>query len=55
VYVVFDPNDSLAAAARIGSAGKFSRIPCDVWRVRRLENRWYTVFFYTYTDWEHCS
>ena len=55
VYLVFDPNDSLASAARIGTPGKFSGIPCEVWRVRHLENHWYTVFFYTDTDWEHCS
>ena len=46
VYLVFDPNDSLAAAAaRTGTPGKFSGIPCKVWRVRHLENQWYTVFF----------
>lgn len=45
VYLVFDPSDSLAAAARIGTPGKFSGIPCEVWRVRHLENQWYTVFF----------
>lgn len=55
VYLVFDPNDSLASAARIGSPGQFTGIPCEVWRVRRLEHQWYTVFFYTDTDWEHCS
>jgi len=55
VYLVFDPNDSLAAAARIGSPGKFRGIPCEVLRVRRLENQWYTVLFYTDTDWGHCD
>jgi len=55
VYLVFDPNDSLAAAARIGSPGKFSGIPCEALRVRRLENQWYTVLFYTDTNWEHCN
>jgi hypothetical protein len=55
VYLVFDPNDSLASAAKIGSPGKFSGIPCEVLRVRRLENQWYTVLFYTDEDWEHCN
>ena len=55
VYLVFDPNDSLEVAARTRIPGKFSGIPCEVWRVRHLENQWYTVFFYTDTDWEHCT
>jgi hypothetical protein len=54
VYLVFDPNNSLASAARTGSPGKFSGIPCEVVRERRLENQWYTVLFYTNEDWEHC-
>jgi len=55
VYLVFDPNDSLAAAAKGNSPGKYSGIPCEVPNVRRLENHWYTVLFYTDTDWNHCS
>jgi hypothetical protein len=55
VYLVFDPSDSLAAAAKSRSAGKYKGIPCEVPHVRRLENRWYTVLFYTDTDWNHCS
>ena len=55
VYLVFDPNDSLAGAARTGSPGKFSGLPCEVLRVRRLENHWYTALFYTDTNWEHCG
>ena len=55
LYLVFDPNDSLASAARTGSPGKFSGIPCEVLHVRRLETQWYTVLFYTETDWEHCN
>jgi hypothetical protein len=42
-YVVFDPTDSLSAAAKSRSQGKFSGIPCDVDRVRRLESHWYSV------------
>jgi hypothetical protein len=55
VYLVFDPNDSLAAAAKSHSSGKYSGIPCEVHIVRRLERQWYTVLFYTDTDWDHCS
>ena len=55
VYLVFDPKDSLAAAAKSRSPGKYSGIPCEVPSVRRLENHWYTVLFYTDTDWNHCS
>jgi hypothetical protein len=55
VYLVFDPNDSLASAARIGAPGKFNGIPCEVPHVRRLEHQWYTVLFYTDTDWDHCN
>jgi len=55
VYLVFDPNDSLAVAAKSHSPGKFSSLPCEVYRVRRLENEWYTVQFYTDTAWNYCG
>jgi hypothetical protein len=55
VYVVFDPDDSLASAARNHSPGTYSGLPCEVVRVRRLENRWYSVLFYTDTDWDTCK
>jgi len=55
VYLVFDPKDALSAPATDRSHGTFSGIPCEVYRVDRLENGWYTVFFYTETDWDHCS
>jgi hypothetical protein len=50
VYLVFDPSDSLAAAARSHSAGKFRGIPCEVPRVRWLERSWYSVEFYRSSD-----
>jgi hypothetical protein len=53
VYLVYDPSQKLAAAS--GKSGKFPGIPCDVYRVRGLSNNWYTVWFYTETDWEHCG
>jgi hypothetical protein len=54
VYLVFDPTDSLSAAAKSHSPGKFRGIPCEVPLVRRLEGRWYSVVFHTDTDWHHC-
>lgn len=51
VYLVFDPTDSLAAAAKSHGAGKFDGIPCKVPRVTRLESHWYTVLFYTDEAW----
>jgi hypothetical protein len=50
-YLVFDPGDSLSAAAASHQPGKFNGIPCEVYRVRRLESHWYTVLFYTDEDW----
>jgi hypothetical protein len=55
VYLVFDPDDSLSKAAQSHSPGKFSGVPCEVPRVRRLESHYYSVLFYTDTDWEHCN
>jgi hypothetical protein len=55
VYLVFDPADSLAVAARSHSAGKFTGVPCPVSRVRRLEADWYSVQFYTDASWGQCS
>jgi hypothetical protein len=55
VYLVFDPDDSLSTEARGHSPGKFSGIPCEVLRVRRLESHYYSVLFYTDTDWGHCN
>jgi hypothetical protein len=54
-YLVFDPDDSLRAAAERHSPGKYDGIPCKVPDVRRLEDRWYVVRFYTDTDWNHCG
>jgi hypothetical protein len=55
VYLVFDPSDSLSTAAKSRFPGKFRGIPCEVYRVRRLESHYYTVLFYTNTDWGHCE
>lgn len=53
-YLVFDPSDSLATAAKARSQGRFTGIPCVVPRVFRLENQWYGVRFYTDEDWQNC-
>jgi hypothetical protein len=53
-YLVFDPNDSLSSAARNRAEGKFAGIPCEVHRVRSLESHYYTVLFYTNSDWSDC-
>jgi hypothetical protein len=55
VYLVFDPSDALSAVAPGKSPGKLAGIPCSVYRVRRFESHWYSVLFYTDTDWDHCS
>jgi len=55
VYLVFDPSDSLFAAARGDRAGKFYGIPCAVPEVSRLEKNWYLARFYTDQDWNHCD
>lgn len=55
VYLVNDPEDRLNEATRKRTPGKFSGIPCQAVRVRRLESHWYTVLFYTDTDWNHCA
>lgn len=51
IYLVFDPTDSLAVAAKSHSPGKYSGIPCEVLAVLRLESHWYSVKFYTDEAW----
>jgi hypothetical protein len=55
VYLVFDPTDSLSAAARSRASGKFSGIPCEVDEVRRLESHWYSVTLAMNGWWEQCK
>jgi hypothetical protein len=54
-YLVFDPNDSLLTAPESHSPGKYGGIPCEVYRVRRLEDHYYTALFDTETDWASCK
>jgi hypothetical protein len=52
VYLVFDPSDSLSAAAKSPKPGRYNGIPCEVFRVRRLQSNWYAVQFYTDEHWD---
>lgn len=54
-YLVFDPADTLATAAKGHRPGKVTGIPCEVLFVRRLESHWYAVFFYTDENWDGCT
>ena len=54
VYLVFDPSDSLAEAARLKKSGRFQGIPCEIQGVRSLERQWYAVTFYTDENWGDC-
>ncbi|MGA8144794.1 MAG: hypothetical protein WB987_12975 [Candidatus Acidiferrales bacterium] len=51
VFLVFDPADTLSAAAKSRQPGKFNGIPCEVRLIRRLENQWYAVLFSTDEYW----
>ena len=55
IYLVFDPSDSLAGAAKSHESGKFAGLPCKVYEVRRLESRWYATVFYLGEDWDQCN
>jgi hypothetical protein len=55
VFLVFDPTDSLSAAAVNDHPGKYAGIPCEVPSVGRLESNWYTVVFYTDQNWGECK
>jgi hypothetical protein len=54
-YLVFDPTGSISTAVKSNSSKEAGGIPCDVFRVRRLEHQWYSVTFYTDTSWDHCK
>jgi hypothetical protein len=54
-YVVFDQTDSLSAAAKSNSSGKFKGIPCHVDIVRRLESHWYSVTLSMNEWWDRCG
>ena len=53
-YLVFDPNDSLANAAKSQAPGRYAGIPCEVPSVLRLDKQWYAVSFYADENWVNC-
>lgn len=55
VYLAFDPTDTLSRAAKSHRPGTSNGIPCEVWRVYRLESHWYAVLFYTDQTWDQCK
>ena len=55
IYLILDPNDSLAAETKKRSQGKFDGIPCAVYRIDRVEKNYYAALFYTETSWDHCN
>jgi hypothetical protein len=51
VFLVFDPTDSLAVTSGALPPVRARGLPCEVVRVRRLDQKWYAVLFYTDTYW----
>lgn len=54
-YLVFDPTDTLSVAARNNQAAKFNGVTCKVRAIRRLEDHWYAVLFFTDQAWGECN
>jgi hypothetical protein len=50
VYLLFDPTNSLSRTDG-HRPGKYRGIPREVPRVKRLEDKWYSVQFYTNEEW----
>jgi hypothetical protein len=50
-YLVFDPTDALSATTS-NQNSKLKGVPCEPRAVRRLENHWYAVLFYTDQVWD---
>ncbi len=50
-FLVFDPTNALGGALGANPPVKARGLPCDVFRVRRLDSHWYAVLFYTDTYW----
>jgi hypothetical protein len=53
VFLVFDPANSLAAAAHNNQFGKFKGIPCDVSDVERMDSDWYLIEI-AFGNWDGC-
>ena len=54
VYLVYDPSDGLKNATATTQGTNAPGLPCEVWKVYRLESHWYNVIFYTNTGWDAC-
>jgi hypothetical protein len=50
-YLVFDATDSLLAASESRPPVTAAGLPCEVFRVRRLDRQWYVVLLYSETFW----
>ncbi len=50
VYLAYDPTNSLNHKDSV--TGKYGQLHCDVWKVHRLEDKWYAVTFYTNQAWD---
>ena len=50
-HLVFSPDDELRNYSSTHRAG----LPCEVWKVRRLQKQWYSVTFYSGTSWDRCE
>jgi hypothetical protein len=55
VYLVYDPADRLGNATVSARARHGAGLPCNVWKIWRLEPHWYNVVFFTNTSWDSCS
>ncbi len=55
MYLVFDPANALENASKTKKPGKYPGLPCEIFQIKRMEKNWYTVHFYTDTDWENCA
>lgn len=54
VYLVYDPSDGLSNATETTNGLHAPGLPCDVWKIYRLQSHWYNVIFYTNTAWDAC-
>ena len=55
VYLAYDPSNALRQAAISQRPGKYPGLPCDVYVVHEMQSDYYTVQFYTDTDWQQCT
>ena len=51
VYLVHDPEDRIRHMRRTKNGVRVEGLPCEIWKVRRLEKQWYSVVFFTNENW----